>query len=766
MKPTQSYFVPMTSSALRLTAWLAFIAALAVDLRAEAPTPQTFGLETRVPWTTSNVRGSPDPPAPYRIRPAFANLKFYEPLALLAAAEGNRFFVAERPGSIYSFANDPQTNERELFLDLKKTIYGLAFHPNFKENRNVYVTYLLDPNEPDERGTRVSRFTADADNPLHCDPTSEQVVIEWPSGGHNGGCLKFGPDGYLYIVTGDGSGIADERQTGQDLSDLLAAILRIDVDHPDPGKHYGIPSDNPFVTHEGARGEIWAYGVRQVWKMSFDRETGDLWGGEVGQDLWESVLRIERGGNYGWSMREGSHPFRPERPVGPTPIVGPVAEHHHAAFRSLTGGYVYRGHRLQELRGAYVYGDYDTGRVWALRYDGRQVTWQQELVDTPLRIVDFGEDRQGEIYLLDFMGGTIYELEPAPARQPAPEFPRKLSETGLFASTSQHRPAPGLIPYSVNAPLWSDHAYKERFLALPGDSQIVFDGVEYPQPAPGAPRGWRFPDGTVAVKTFSLEMERGNPASRRRLETRILHFEQLAGSEEVGDQYWRGYTYVWNDDQTDAELLDAAGADRTYTIADPSAPGGRRDQTWHFPSRAECTLCHTMPAKFVLGLNTLQMNKDHDYGGLVANQLATLEHLGVLSELLPARPDQLPKLADYAASEPGTAPRPGLDARARSYLHSNCSHCHMKWGGGNADFQLLATLALDEMGIVGVRPGHGSFGIADARLLVPGDPSRSMILLRMTKLGLGRMPHVASLVVDEPAVKLIHDWIEQLSAKQ
>jgi uncharacterized repeat protein (TIGR03806 family) len=730
---------------------------LAGELRAkEAASPRKSGLESRVAWTTSKVRGSPDPPTPYRIRPAFPKLKFYEPLALVAAPQGDRLFVAERPGAIYSFANDRNTDERELFLDLKKTVYGLAIHPNFKKNRFVYVTYVLDPAEPDVRGTRVSRFTADADDPLHCDPATEQVVIEWPSGGHNGGCLKFGPDGYLYIVTGDGSGIADERQTGQDLSDLLASILRIDVDHPEQGKHYGIPADNPFVKRKGARGEIWAYGVRQVWKMSFDRETGELWGGEVGQDLWESVLRIERGGNYGWSVREGSHPFRPERPSGPTPILSPVVEHHHAAFRSLTGGYVYRGRRLAELQGAYIYGDYDTGRVWALRYDGSKVTWQQELVDTPLRIVDFGEDREGEIYLLDFIGGVIYELELAPSRQPAPAFPRKLSETGLFASTREHRPAAGLIPYSVNAPLWSDHAHKERFLALPGKSKIAFDAVEYPQPAPGAPRGWRFPDGTVAVKTFSLEMEQGNPASRRRLETRILHFEQLAGSEEVGDQYWRGYTYVWNDDQSDAELLDAAGADRTYTIADPSAPNGRREQTWHFPSRAECTLCHTMPAKYVLGLNTLQLNRDFDYGGVVANQLATLEHLGVFTEPLPERPEELPKLADYADEAID------LDARARSYLHSNCSHCHMKWGGGNADFQLLATLPLDETGIVGVRPGHGSFGVDDARLLAPGDPGRSMIVERMAKLGLGRMPHVASSVVDEPAVRLIREWIEQM----
>ncbi|HVW38371.1 MAG TPA: PQQ-dependent sugar dehydrogenase, partial [Pirellulales bacterium] len=523
---------------------------------------------------------------------------------------------------------------------------------------------------------------------------------------------------------------------------------------------YGIPADNPFVGAPGARGEIWAYGLRQVWKLSFDRSTGELWGGEVGQDLWESVLRIERGGNYGWSVREGSHLFRPERKTGPTPILSPVAEHDHAAFRSVTGGYVYHGSRLPELEGAYVYGDYDTGRVWALRYDGKRVTWQQELVDTPLRLVDFCEDQAGELYLLDYAGGVIYELAPAPPQRETVEFPRKLSETGLFASTKDHQPAPGVIAYSVNAPLWSDHAYKERFLALPGNSQIEFEAIEYPQPAPGAPPGWRFPDGTVAVKTFSLEMERGNPASRRRLETRILHFEQLAGSEDVGDQYWRGYTYVWNDEGTDAELLDAAGLDRKFVISDAAAPGGKTEQTWHFPSRAECTLCHTMPAKFALGLNTLQLNRDHDYGGATANQLATFEHIGLFKQPLPKRPEGLPTLADYRD------PQLDLATRARSYLHANCSHCHMKWGGGNADFQLLATLPADEMGVLNVRPAHGHFGVADARLLAPGDVEKSILHHRMSKLGLGHMPHVGSNVIDAEAVELIREWIEQMGTEE
>jgi uncharacterized repeat protein (TIGR03806 family) len=735
--------------------------------RPEEKTPKQrkpFGIDKRVPWTTSRVKGSPEPPAPYRSEVAFPKIKFFEPLDMASAPGSDRLFVAERPGRILSFPNNPRADKADLLIDLKKTVYAFTFHPQFAKNGYVFVTYIRDSTKDEPEGTRVSRFKA-AGDPPRCDPASEKIIITWPSGGHNGGCLKFGPDGFLYIGTGDGSGIADERHTGQDLGDLLGSILRIDVDHPDKGKGtaYSVPKDNPFVSMKGARPEVWAYGLRQPWKMSFDRSkadgtggTGDLWVGEVGQDLWESVIKVERGGNYGWSIMEGTHPFRPERQRGPTPILKPVMEHPHSDFRSLTGGFVYRGQRLKELIGAYVYGDFDTGRVWALRHDGKKVTWRQQLVATPRRIVSWGEDNAGELYFLDFMGGQVHRLAPAPKATPTADFPRKLSETGLFASAKDHKPAAGLIPYSVNAQLWSDGASKERFLALPGDSKIEFETVTYPQPAPGAPPGWRFPNGTVAVKTFFLEMEHGNPASRRRLETRILHFEQLAGTEEVGDQYWHGYTYVWNDEQTDATLLDASGLDRTYTIKDARAPGGTRKQTWHFPSRAECTLCHTMPAKYVLGLNTRQLNKDHDYGGAIANQLATLEHLGVFTRPLPKPPEKLPRLYDPEDE------KVDLDRRARSYLHANCAHCHMKWGGGNTDFQMLATLPLKDLGIVNTKPGQGTFDIKDARVLAPGHPERSLIHKRMGMLGLGRMPHVASLMVDDRAVKLIGDWIKQL----
>jgi uncharacterized repeat protein (TIGR03806 family) len=379
-----------------------------------------------------------------------------------------------------------------------------------------------------------------------------------------------------------------------------------------------------------------------------------------------------------------------------------------------------------------------------------------ELARTTYRIVSFGEDADGEIYFVDFTGGGIHQLVKADHKDDSARFPRKLSETGVFTSTKDHQVAPGVIPYSVNAQLWGDHASKERFIAIPGDGKIGFDEITYPQPSPGAPPGWRFPDGTVLVKTFAMEMERGNPKSKKRLETRLLHFQKFPGTQEYGDQYWRGYTYVWNDEQTDADLLEEKGLDRVLKIK-----VGEKviEQTYRFPSRAECALCHNNAPKFALGVNTLQMNRDHDYGGKVANQLATLAHIGLFAQKLPAPPDKLPRLADFDEA------KLPIDVRARSYLHSNCSHCHMKWGGGNAEFKLLVGLPVAEMGVVGVPPAHGNFGVKDARLVVPGAPEQSILLHRMALTGLGRMPHIGSRVVDERAVQIIREWIKDLPAR-
>lgn len=747
------------------------------------PVRKAFGLEKRVPWTTSKVIGSPEPPPPYRTELAFPKLpKFEEPLDMTYAPGTNRLFVAGRWGKIWSFVNKKDVDKADLALEFKgakdskgeamrQPIYAIAIHPKFKDNGYIYVTWIPNPEKEGlPKGSRVSRFTVKGETPV-IDVASEKIIFEWPNGGHNGGCLKFGPDGMIYIVTGDGSGIGDSLEIGQDLSSIFSKLLRIDVDNPPAGKAYGIPKDNPFVSTKGAHPEIYAYGLRQLWRFSFDRKAGDLWGGEVGQDLWEMVYKIQKGGNYGWSVMEGNHPFRPERKKGPTPILKPVVEHSHTDFRSITGGFVYHGKRLKELNGQYVYGDFDTGRVWTFKhkYTTRYTTPEEqailkartisglfavnhrELARTTYRIVSFGEDADGELYFVDFTGGGIYQLAKAEKKEDtAKNFPRKLSQTGIFASTKDNKLAPGVIPYSVNAQLWGDHAEKERFLAIPGKGQIGLDEITYPA-SPGAPPGWKFPDGTVLVKTFAMDMERGNPMSRKRLETRLLHFQQFPGTQEYGDQYWRGYTYVWNDEQTDAELLDEKGGDKLLKIK-----VGEKviEQNYRFPSRAECTLCHTNAAKFALGVTTMQMNRDHNYGGVIANQLETLEHIGLFTKKLPDAPAKMAKLPDFHDE------KVPVDDRARSYLHSNCSHCHIKWGGGNAEFKLHLGLDLKDLGIVNVNPQHGNLGIKDAKLIVPGHPEQSIIHRRISMTGLGRMPHIGSRVIDEKAATLIHDWIK------
>jgi uncharacterized repeat protein (TIGR03806 family) len=730
---------------------------LAAVEAANPPVRKPFGIAKRIPWTTSRVVGSPDPPDPYRTEVAFPKIRFDSPLAMNVVPGTNRLAVVERYGKIYTFDNRRDVAGKTLLIDLKRTAYGIAVHPNYAKNGYVFITNIIDADRPTPRGTRISRFTVKDPKTFRADPKSEKVIIEWPSGGHNGGCLRFGPDGFLYISAGDSSGIADELKTGQDIRDLSGSILRIDVDRTQGKRNYSIPKDNPFVNTPGARPEIFSYGHRQLWKFSFTRD-GLMWGGEIGQDLWEMIHILKKGGNYGWSVMEGSHPFRPNRPKGPTPFVKPIIEHNHNDFRSIVGGYVSYSNRLPELKGAHIYGDYDTGRIWTFRYQAGKVTRHYELTDTTLRVVAFGTDNAGEVYAVDFVGGQLHRLvKSPPSSKSEPKFPRKLSETGLFTSTKDLTPAPGLIPYSVNSPLYSDGAAKDRFIALPLNSKIEFDAVVYPQPAPGAPPGWRFPDGTVLVKTFSLELEPGNPKSLRRLETRILHYKRMTGvDDEYGAQVWLGYTYVWNDEQTDAFLLDAKGLDKTFAIKDPQALGGVRKQKWHFPSRAECTLCHTMSAKYVLGVNTLQMNKDHDYGGLTANQLATLNHIGVFKKPLTKKPAQLPAIVDYRDKSKS------VERRARAYLHANCSHCHRKWGGGNAEFQLLASMNLYETGTINVRPGQGTFQLKDPRILVPGDPNRSMLLHRMRLLKLGRMPHVASTVLDRDGIALITAWIRGL----
>jgi putative heme-binding domain-containing protein len=734
-----------------------------------------YGIRTRVPWTTSRIRGSPEPPPPYRVERAFPKLTFNNPLLLARAPGINRLFLGEQVGKLYSFPLDPGCAKADLFLDLTTEVHswdpagkvkgidavrGLAFHPQFAKNRYCYVCYTLTGknNEALPEGSRVSRFRVRDTDPPRCDPASEKVLLTWLAGGHNGGCVEFGPDGSLYISTGDGAdpNPPDGLNTGQNLDDLLSCILRIDVDRRDKGKAYAVPPDNPFVHTPGARPEIWAYGFRNPWKMSFDRKTGELWVGDVGWELWEMVYRVQRGGNYGWSVMEGRQPVRPNARRGPTPILPPNLDFPHTEAASITGGFVYRGKRLPELSGHYVCGDWVTGRLWATKFDDGRAVSHREIAQSPLHIVAFGEDHDGELYFLSYdeKAGAVHRLVKNDIRAGQhTKFPRRLSETGLFASVREQRPAPGVIPYSVRAAQWADGATSERWLALPGNSSVQL----YDRPIPVPKGGFYtsplfFPKDAVLAKTFSLELEPGNPGSRKRLETQVLHFD---------DAGWHGYSYRWNDEQTDAHLVGARGDDRTLTVVDPAAPGGKRRQNWHFPSRAECVQCHNPWPFYTLAFNAAQLDCDHDYGGVVDNQLRAFTHAGLITPRKAPPTDERPDPPAFRLVDPYQA-EADLNDRTRSYLFVNCSHCHQFGAGGTAllDFRLERTL--EGTNALEARPSQGTFDIPGAQLLVPGDPYRSVLYYRMAKLGRGRMPHIGSEVVDRRGLRLIHDWIRQL----
>lgn len=708
----------------------------------------------------SKVVGSPDPPLPYRPVRAYPQLQLTFPIALDRIPASDQLLIIAQdksygPSVVLRVRDHPEVSKVEpaLVVPGSGTAYGICFHPRFADNGFLYLGWngVLDGGP---KRTYVTRYTLDHTT-FAIDPASALHIISWESGGHNGGDLEFGLDGMLYVSSGDGTSDSDTNLRGQELAELTSKVLRIDVDHPAAGKNYSVPADNPFVHRPGTAPETWAYGLRNPWRLTIDPQAGHLWVGNNGQDLWEQVYFVRKGDNFGWSVYEGSHIFYQNRTLGPEPLTLPAAEHHHSEARSLTGGVVYHGTKLPELTGAYIYGDHSTGRIWGIRHDGTRVTWQKLLTDTTFNITGFGLDRHGELLVADHRGdgqGAYYYLEPAPPEtNPAP-FPRKLSESGLFRSVKDHQLENGVIAYSVNSPLWSDGAHKERFFAIPATA---------PRDTPidlGTKGGWNFPEGTVLIKSFALDRLAGDTAARRWIETRFLTKQ---GNE------WAGYSYRWNDDQTDAELVPAEGLDQEYLVATPASPESStelRRQSWHFPSRVECLVCHSRAAGFVLGLSTAQMNKTHDYGGTTEHQFTVLSRLGLLktkpNEPSPAvDPAKYPRLVNpYDEHEP-------LEARARSYLHANCASCHTNAGGGNAQMELTHTASLKKLNVIDVEPLHHRFGLEQPRLIAPGHPERSVLFHRLSHRGKssGQMPQMATNLVDAEAVQLFDRWIRALA---
>jgi putative heme-binding domain-containing protein len=475
--------------------------------------------------------------------------------------------------------------------------------------------------------------------------------------------------------------------------------------------------------------------------MSFDRQTGALYVGDVGWELWESVHRVEKGGNYGWSAMEGPQPIKPEK-VGPTPIRPALIELPHTIADSVTGGVVYRGRKFPELQGAYIFGDWETRRLWAARFEGDRTKEMPEITRPSVRIVAFGEDRDGEVYFLDYDGGTVHTIERNDGGGRNADFPMTLSQTGLFASVRQHTPAPGVIPFAVNSRQWLDGATAEHWVALPGASSVTLHAAGKPVPGLVYWHSFRmhFPKDAVLMRTLSL--------GGRRQETQLLHFE---GAD------WRAYTFAWRDDQADADLVPADGAEREVR-------DGTHTRLWQFLSRSQCMSCHSNQSEYALAFLPEQLNRPGLDG---RNQLVALTEAGYIRRVdrdgqsLPpfdaASAGRERKLAD-----PADAGQP-LEARARAYLHANCGHCHSDHGGGSVPLRLQFPVAVAAMNAVGVRPTRGDFGLPDACIIKPGDPCASTLYFRMAKFGRDRMPHIGSDRPDEAALTLIGQWIAGLS---
>ncbi len=641
------------------------------------------------------------------------------PMAMVQSPFDSKWFVLSRTGTVTLYDDGPSFSEIGVILDIQDRVtttydgnpaefgaLGIAPHPNYRENGEVYIYYTTF-----DQGSiaRLSRFTSLPNGLL--DPSSEQILLSLPlsNGIHVGGNIAFGPDDYLYIGTGD-NGIHSIGGDGssQDTFSLMGKMLRIDVNGLSP---YEIPPDNPFADAKLGAPEVYAWGLRNPWRWSFDKETANIWLGDVGHTEWEEIDLIRKGGNYGWPIREGAHCWRTDfcETAG---LLDPIFEFPHPeGLSAIIGGFVYRGSSIPVLRGIYVYADRYSS-LFALRQDEQGNQISDTLLESHGGITSFAEAKDGELYILQ---PTSISRLVTTGESPQSTFPNKLSQTGCFESGDATKPRSGLIPYDVNAPLWSDGAKKERWMALPDGKKISVNSEG----------DWEFPISSVLIKNFRQ--------ANKLIETRLF--------VRHDDGEWAGYSYEWNDSQTDATLLPGSKNKRI------------NDLTYQFPSRSECLQCHTSVAGRSLGLETAQLNRNFTYPstGITANQISTFIHIGLFDSNLGSIRD-LPKLAKPFSKGP-------IDKRARAYLHANCAMCHQPGGPGQGPEDFRFSIAGEDMGVVMEIPTQGELGITDAVLLFPGYPEKSIISTRIHTLDLSRMPPLATNVVDRAGTKLVDNWI-------
>ncbi|MCC5878118.1 MAG: PQQ-dependent sugar dehydrogenase [Candidatus Sumerlaeia bacterium] len=667
----------------------------------------------------------------------------------------NRLVLVQKNGLIRIFPDrdDVEIHEVEVLLDLEgetctereSGLYSIEFDPEYTTNGHFYVIWVpMDSrcSSYNPSGTwRLSRFTNNDPTGVEVDRSSEVVLVEEPQRHffHKGGAMEFGPDGYLYASLGDGS----HEPSSQDLSNLKGSIIRIDVTSPpDPGLPYAIPPDNPFIDTPGARPEIFAYGFRNPWRMSFDKVTGHLYAGDVGADRYEELNVVLPGANYGWPYFEALRCISPDESLcSSIHHEEPVYHYRHfGGYIAIVGGLNYLSDDIPQLTGRWLFADV-AGRLFSIHDDGDDPFHVNTLnYDVGFMITGFGQNHRGEAMLLQAFDnengihGLVVSTDSAPN-----DFPWRLSDLPAFhlAGDGRGEEVPGVMPYVPTSQLWSDGSLKERYLALPGTETMEFSADDH----------WEFPEETILIKNFLLPKDDRDPeGSAVRIETRLML--KL-------DSEWHGFSYEWNEEETDATLL-TDGKLREFERIDQN--GQSYSYRWQYPSGTDCMACHTAAAGRVLGVNTAQLNKYVTQPGesILSNQLHSMEDAGLFSQPLPESPEYLPHMPDYRDETVE------LEVRVAAYLAANCAMCHQPQAPAPTTIDLSWGADMIEQ-LMGVEPTRGNLGISGAEIVRAALPGRSVLLHRMETLNEeSRMPPLSSSLVDEKGVKLIHDWILSL----
>lgn len=665
----------------------------------------------------------PASPFAYKLEPLVDGLELELPtVARPDPTEPGRWWAVEQPGRLVTFSDQDPTVRTRIDLSHRIVVHpnfeigllGFAFHPRFPEVPSIYLSFTAPPDTEEMTATFVlSEFRVDTPKePI--DPASERVLlrVDLPTEFHHGGTLEFDASGMLLVSLGDGG----ERENGQNPATLLGSLLRIDIDGAEP---YGIPPDNPLLGDPTARPETYAFGFRNLWKFTVDRETGHVFGGDVGGGRFEEVDLIEPGGDHGWPTWEGT-----ACRISPCEEadVAPLVQYEHDEGRAVIGGPVYRGRNLPDLEGSLLYGDWLNTKIWAV--DPQHTNSEPRLLlETGETFSSFAEDANGEVYVLVRLGSENLRRLVRNDHEGGVELPARLSETGCADLDRPTEAADHLLPYEVNLPFWSDGLDKERWLSLPPNAQIrVLDDGD-----------WELPIGSVLVKRFRQGADL--------LETRLFMRHP--------DGEWAGYTYAWNEGATEAALQ------RGSLRIDLG-----NDEVWTLPTRAECLQCHTKAAGRTLGLETDQLDRmvvDPSTGDMVS-QIEFWKELGLFED-----PDA-PGLAAGTPLRPLSDQSASLDVRARDYLHVNCSGCHQPDGNGVPGLDFRRSTPFSDTGACGTKPQVEDDEFEGQLVIDPGNPQSSILRRRLTMTSERRMPPLGTLVPDLDAIRIVRFWIASLES--